>query len=200
MTCIALVSYLVHNCFKETAESFIACTGTKQPSDYLEDIEKRKRTFQLDALEGIELTEQLAANLPEKTKDLHLIFQAFILWSLYALGNEALEFVQMKLNLFGNWKEQKYVEKLQVVKTLPLLYDFMAMLVNEEPEKSPMFHLLSSKYQQHVAENLNGAILAIERLIKPTTAFRQCLNQEHAKDTMPGVGFSFEYLIVPSPN
>ncbi|KAK8601312.1 hypothetical protein V6N13_058972 [Hibiscus sabdariffa] len=67
-----------------------------------------------------------------------------------------------------------------------------------------MFHLLRSKYQQHVAENLNRAILAMERLIKQTTAFRHCLNQEHAKvmhmDTMPGVGFSLEYLIIPSPN
>ena len=37
-----IMSYLVHNCFKETVESFIACTGMKQPSDYLEDMENRK--------------------------------------------------------------------------------------------------------------------------------------------------------------
>jgi hypothetical protein len=33
----------MHNCFKETAETFISCTGMKQPADYPVDIDKRKR-------------------------------------------------------------------------------------------------------------------------------------------------------------
>lgn len=37
----------------------------------------------------------------------------------------------------------------------------MALLAYEEPEKSPMFHLLSSEYRQHVAESLNRAILGV---------------------------------------
>lgn len=37
-----VISYLVHNCHKETAESFIACAGTKQSADYMEDMERRK--------------------------------------------------------------------------------------------------------------------------------------------------------------
>ena len=37
-----VISYLVHNCYKETAESFISCTETKQSADYIEDMEKRK--------------------------------------------------------------------------------------------------------------------------------------------------------------
>ncbi|KAL0314640.1 UNVERIFIED_CONTAM: putative GTP-binding protein OBGC2 [Sesamum angustifolium] len=39
------------------------------------------------------------------------------------------------------------------------MQDFMALLAYEEPEKSPMFHLLSSEHRQHVADSLNRAIL-----------------------------------------
>lgn len=37
-----VLSYLVHNCFNETVDSFITSTGMKQPADYLEGMEKRK--------------------------------------------------------------------------------------------------------------------------------------------------------------
>lgn len=37
-----VLSYLVHNCFKDTLESFVASTGVKQPVHNLEDMEKRK--------------------------------------------------------------------------------------------------------------------------------------------------------------
>ena len=32
----------MHNCFKETAETFISCTWMKQQYDYPVDIDKRK--------------------------------------------------------------------------------------------------------------------------------------------------------------
>ncbi|KAE8731374.1 LisH and RanBPM domains containing protein isoform 2 [Hibiscus syriacus] len=184
-----VMSYLVHNCFKETFESFIACTGMKQPSDHLEDMENRKRIYQFalegNALKAIELTEQLATNLLEKNKDLYfdLLSLHFVELVCSSKCTEALEFAQMKLTPFG--KEQKYVEKLE---------DFMALLAYEEPEKSPMFHLLSLEYRQHVADSLNRAILAhanhptytaMERLVQQTTIVRQCLNQEHGKDGPP---------------
>jgi hypothetical protein len=38
-----VLSYLVHNCFKETAETFIACSGMKRTADCSVDIDKRKR-------------------------------------------------------------------------------------------------------------------------------------------------------------
>lgn len=38
-----VLSYLVHNCFKDTVESFIASTGLKQAPDHLKDMDKRKR-------------------------------------------------------------------------------------------------------------------------------------------------------------
>lgn len=40
-----VLSYLVHNCFKETAETFIACSGMKRTADCSVDIDKRKRVF-----------------------------------------------------------------------------------------------------------------------------------------------------------
>lgn len=40
-----VLSYLVHNCFKDTVESFITSTGMKQPADHLEEMEKRKRRW-----------------------------------------------------------------------------------------------------------------------------------------------------------
>ncbi|XP_057975813.1 uncharacterized protein LOC131163101 [Malania oleifera] len=184
-----VLSYLVHNCFKETVESFIACTGMKQPVDYLEEMEKRKRIFHFalegNALKAIELTEQLAHDLLEKNMDLHfdLLSLHFVELVCSRKCTEALEFAQTKLTPFG--KVQKYVEKLE---------DFMALLAYEEPEKSPMFHLLSLEYRQQVADSLNRAILAyansprfsaIERLVQQTAVVRQCLSQELGKDGLP---------------
>jgi hypothetical protein len=37
----------------------------------------------------------------------------------------------------------------------------MALLAYEEPEKSPMFHLLSPEYRQNVADSLNRAVLGM---------------------------------------
>ncbi|XP_057986788.1 uncharacterized protein LOC110658616 isoform X3 [Hevea brasiliensis] len=184
-----VLSYLVHNCYKETVESFVACTGMKQPADCLEDMEKRKRIFHYalegNALKAIELTEELAHGLLENNKDLHfnLLSLHFIELVCTRKCTEALEFAQSKLTPFG--KVQKYVEKLE---------DFMALLAYEEPEKSPMFHLLSLDYRQQVVDSLNRAILAhanrpsyaaIERLIQQTTVVRQCLSQDHNKDGLP---------------
>ncbi|XP_052200706.1 uncharacterized protein LOC127807111 isoform X2 [Diospyros lotus] len=180
-----VLSYLVHNCYKETVESFIACTGMKQPANHLEDMEKRKRIFHFaldgNAMKAIELTEQLAPDLLDKDKDLHfdLLSLHFVELISSRKCTEALEFAQTKLTPFG--KVQKYVEKLQ---------DVMALVAFEEPEKSPMFHLLSLDYRQRVADSLNRAILGnanlpsysvMERLIQQMTTVRQCLNQDLGK-------------------
>ncbi|OVA08705.1 LisH dimerization motif [Macleaya cordata] len=180
-----VLSYLVHNCFKETAESFIASSGVKLPGDYPVDMDKRKPIFHFalegNALKAIELTEQLAPNLLEENMDLHfdLLSLHFVELVCSRKCTEALEFAQTKLTPFG--RVHKYVEKLE---------DFMALLAYEEPENSPMFHLLSSEYRQHVADCLNRAILehanmpsysALERLLQQTTVVRQCLHQEFNK-------------------
>ncbi|CAK9178472.1 unnamed protein product [Ilex paraguariensis] len=151
-----VLSYLVHNCFKDTVESFVACTGIKHSADHFEDMEKRKRIFHFalegNALKAIELTEQLAPDLLDKNRNLYfdLLSLHFVELVCSRKCTEALEFAQIKLTPFG--KEQKYVEKLE---------DFMALLAYEEPEKSPVFHLLSLEYRQHVADNLNRAILGV---------------------------------------
>ncbi|KAG2698490.1 hypothetical protein I3843_07G153100 [Carya illinoinensis] len=182
-----VLSYLVHNCFNETVESFITSTGMKQPADYLEGMEKRKRIFHFalegNALKAIELTNQLATDLLEKKEDLHFDLLSIHFGELVRSRKctEALEFAMSKLTPFG--KVQKYIEKLE---------DFMALLAYEEPDKSPMFHLLSLDYRQQVADSLNRAILAhmnlpsytaMERLIQQTTVVRQCLSQELGKVT-----------------
>ncbi|WOG91982.1 hypothetical protein DCAR_0311238 [Daucus carota subsp. sativus] len=180
-----VLSYLVHNCYKDTVESFITTTGVTKPVVF-EDMEKRKRVFMLalegDALKAIELTEQLAPGLLDKSKDLHfdLLTLHFVELVCSRKCTEAVEFARTKLTPFGD--VQKYVEKLE---------DFMALLAYEEPEKSPMFHLLSSEYRQHVAESLNRAILAhanlpsypaVERLMQQTVVVRQYLDQEQDKE------------------
>ncbi|XP_018821077.1 glucose-induced degradation protein 8 homolog isoform X2 [Juglans regia] len=182
-----VLSYLVHNCFNETVESFITSTGMKQPADYLEGMEKRKRIFHFalegNALKAIELTNQLAHDLLEKKEDLHFDLLSIHFGELVRSRKctEALEFAMTKLAPFG--KVQKYIEKLE---------DFMALLAYEEPDKSPTFHLLSLDYRQQVADSLNRAILAhmnlpsytaMERLIQQTTVVRQCLSQELGKVT-----------------
>jgi len=52
-----------------------------------------------------------------------------------------------------------------------LLQDFMALLAYEEPEKSPVFHLLGLEYRQHVADKLNRAILGWFRHLFPCSMF-----------------------------
>ncbi|KAJ6920770.1 hypothetical protein NC651_014374 [Populus alba x Populus x berolinensis] len=178
-----VLSYLVHNCYRETLESFVDCTGMPEPADYIEDMEKRKGIFccvlEGNALKAIELTEQVACDLLENNKDLHfdLLSLHFVELVCAKKCTEALEFAQNKLMPFG--KEQKLLEKLE---------DFLSLLAYEEPEKSPMFHLLGSEYRQHVADKLNRAILAhrnlpsytaVERLIQQTIVVRQSLNQDH---------------------
>ncbi|KAL0903601.1 hypothetical protein M5K25_027992 [Dendrobium thyrsiflorum] len=184
-----VLSYLVHNCFKETAEALLTGTGMQQSVNYLSDLDKRKAIFHFasegDALRAIELTEQLAPKLLEQNEDLHfdLLGLHFVELVCSKKCTEALEFAQAKLTLFG--KIQKNVEKLE---------DFMALLAYEEPEKSPMFHLLGSEYRQSIADNLNRAVLAhanlpsyssMERLIQQATVIRQYLHQELGKDGPP---------------
>lgn len=183
-----VLSYLMHNCFIETTESFINCAGMKQPepANYIEDMDKRKRILNFalngEVLKAIELTEQLAPDLLENNTDLHfdLLSLHFVELVCSRQCTEAVEFAEKKLTSFG--KVQKYCKKLE---------DFMALLAYEEPEKSPMFHLLSPDYRQQVADGLNRAILgslnlpsysSLERLIQQTTVVRQHLNQEQGKD------------------
>uniref|UniRef100_A0A453FNE5 CRA domain-containing protein n=1 Tax=Aegilops tauschii subsp. strangulata TaxID=200361 RepID=A0A453FNE5_AEGTS len=103
-------------------------------------------------------------------------YMVLLIWLFLTGSTEALEFGQKKLTPFG--KVSKYVEKLE---------DFMALLAYEEPEKSPMFHLLAPEYRQNVADSLNRAILAhanlpayssLERVIQQSTVVRQYLQQE----------------------
>lgn len=188
-----VLSYLVHNCYKETAESFTTCTGLKQHNEYLVDMEKRKRIYDFavegNALKAIELIEEVAHGLLEKNEDLHfdLLCLHFVELVCSRKCTEALEYAQVKLAPFG--KVHKYVEKLE---------DAMALLAYEEPEKSPMFYLLSVQYRQRVAESLNQAILvhanlpshtALERLIKQATVVRQSLSQELGKDGLQPFSF-----------
>ncbi|XP_027333269.1 glucose-induced degradation protein 8 homolog isoform X2 [Abrus precatorius] len=181
-----ILSYLIHNCFKESAESFIACTGMQQPADYLENMEKRRRivhsVLEGNAHKAIELTEQLAQDILENNKDLlfDLLSLRFVELVCSRKCTKALEFAQTKLSPFG--KEQKYREKLE---------DFMALLAYNDPVKSPMFHLLSLEYRQQVADCLNRTILAyfnlpsdtaMEKLIQQVTVVRQCLSQGLGQD------------------
>ncbi|XP_040384223.1 glucose-induced degradation protein 8 homolog [Oryza brachyantha] len=194
-----VLSYLMHNCFKETAETFLSSTGLELPVDYTVDVDKRKGVYshaktessifsfvlEGNALKAIDLTEELAPNLLENDMDLHfdLLSLHFIELVRSRKCTEALEFGQKRLTPFG--KVPKYVEKLE---------DFMALLAYEEPEKSPMFHLLSPEYRQNVADSLNRAVLAhakrpayssLERVIQQATVVRQYLQQEVGKDSYP---------------
>lgn len=183
-----ILSYLIHGCFKETVESLVTMPGLKVSAAQLENMEKRKRILHFalngNALDAIHLTEQMSPDLLENNKDLlfDLLSLHFVELICSRKCTEALEFAQAKLTPFG--KVQKYVKKLE---------DFMALLAFEEPEKSPMFHLLSLEYRQHVADDLNRAILAhasmpsyseLERIIQQATVVRQCLSEELGKDVL----------------
>eukprot|EP00252_Welwitschia_mirabilis_P018038 TRINITY_DN40208_c0_g1_i1.p1 TRINITY_DN40208_c0_g1~~TRINITY_DN40208_c0_g1_i1.p1 ORF type:complete len:216 (+),score=31.13 TRINITY_DN40208_c0_g1_i1:294-941(+) len=184
-----VLSYLVHNCFKETAETFISCTGMNHTFDYPVDIDKRKPIYNCalegNALKAIELTNQLAPELLQQNQDLLFDLLTLHFVELVRKRNctDALEFAQNELSQFG--RQDKYREKLA---------DCMTLLVYEDPEKSPMFYFLSPDYRQGIADSLNRAILAnanlpsytsIERIIQQVTVVRQWLHQELGQDGPP---------------
>ncbi|KAL8226629.1 hypothetical protein R6Q57_016461 [Mikania cordata] len=183
-----ILSYLMHGCFKDTVESLVASTGLKISVAQLEDMEKRKQILHFalngNALDAIQLTEQLSPDLFENNKGLLLDLLSLHFVELISSKKctEALEFAQAKLTPFG--KVQQYVQKLE---------DFMTLLAYEEPEKSPTFRLLGLEYRQHVADNLNRVILAhacmpryteLERIIQQATVVRQCLSEDLGKDVL----------------
>ncbi|KAK9080333.1 hypothetical protein SSX86_000091 [Deinandra increscens subsp. villosa] len=183
-----ILSYLIHGCYKDTVESLVASAGLEVSATQLEDMEKRKRILHFalkdNALDAIHLTQQMSCDLLENDKDLlfDLLCLHFVELICSRKSTEALAFATAKLAPFG--KAQKYVEKVQ---------DFMTLLAYEEPEKSPMVHLLSLEHRQHVVDNLNRAILAhaympsyseLERIIQQTTVVRQCLSEELGKDVL----------------
>ncbi|EFJ08976.1 hypothetical protein SELMODRAFT_145745 [Selaginella moellendorffii] len=177
-----LLGYLVHNCFKETAEAFIASTEMNCSADFSMDIDRRKPIYNHvmggEPLKAIDLTNGVAPGLLLDNKDLHfdLLTLHFIelVRSRNAIG--ALEFAQRELTPFG--KEKHYVDKLQ---------DCMALLAYSEPETSPLFSLLSVDYRQNIADMLNRALLdhgklpsytSMERLLQQFTLVSQRLQQE----------------------
>ncbi|XP_074273359.1 uncharacterized protein LOC141596973 [Silene latifolia] len=187
-----VLSYLVHNCFKDTVESFISCTNISQPVDCLEDIDRRRRIIEFalngNVLRAIELTEQLAPDLLQKNDDLRfdLLGLHFVELVRSRPSCEAVEFAKKQLRPFSEVTEaQKFMGKIE---------DHMALLAYNEPEKSPMFRLLGLDYRHEIADKLNRAILAhfnkphyssLERLIQQTTVVRQLLNQDSSKDGLP---------------
>lgn len=54
---------------------------------------------------------------------------------------------------------------------LLIMQDCIALLAYEEPEKSPMFFLLSMDHRQSVADSLNCAILGKSRVSFNNTLF-----------------------------
>lgn len=189
-----ILSYLVHNCFKETAETFISCTGMQLTADYSVDIDKRKPIYKHvlegNVLEAIRLTNQLAADLLQSNKDVY--FDLLTLHFVELVRSKdctgALDFAQRELNQFG--KQEKYLERLQ---------DCMSLLAYEDPETSPLFSLLSIDRRQSIADALNCAVLvhanlpsrtSMERLIQHITVVQQRLHQEKGKDGPPTFGLA----------
>ncbi|CAM8935907.1 unnamed protein product [Rhodiola kirilowii] len=184
-----VISYLVHNCFNETAESLCASVKMKPLPYSLDDMERRKEilryTLEGNVPKAIELTEKLAPELLEKNKDLHfdLLILRFVELVSSRKSTEALEFALAKLSPFSEL--QKYRSKLE---------DSIALLAYEEPQNSPMFHLLSPDHRQQVADSLNRVLLehnnqpgysALERLLQQATLVRQYLTQELGTESYP---------------
>lgn len=183
-----VLAYLVHNCFKETAEAFISCTGMKCTFDWSAELDKRKsiytHTMEGNALKAIELTNELAPDLLQNNKDVLFDLLTLHFVELVRAKNctGALEFAQRELTAYG--KLDKYIEKLQ---------DSMTLLAYEEPEKSPVFELLNMDHRQNVADSLNRIVLeydklpsytSLERLLQQVTVVRRCLKQEGGKDAL----------------
>lgn len=66
-----VMSYLLHNCFDETADSLASTTGIHQPAIDRDNMERRKQIMRFvlekKALKAVELTEQqLGQELLEK--------------------------------------------------------------------------------------------------------------------------------------
>ncbi|XBH66093.1 hypothetical protein VPH35_119554 [Triticum aestivum] len=149
-----VLSYLMHNCFKETAKTFL--------STILNFV------VEGDAVKAIELTTELAPNLLENDTDLHfdLISLHFIELIRSRKCTEALEFGQKKLTPFG--KVSKYVEKLEPEKSP--MFHLLALEYRQNVADS-----LNRAILAHA--NLS-AYLSLERVIHQSTVVRQYLQQE----------------------
>eukprot|EP00250_Pteridium_aquilinum_P005859 c15885_g1_i1 orf=254-901(+) len=181
-----VLDYLIHNYLKETAEAFVSCAGMKRTFDWSAELDKRK-TIYTHAMEGnvlkaIELTNELASDLLQNNED--VLFDLLTLHFVELIRSKkctgALEFAQREFTAYG--KLDRYREKLQ---------DVMTLLAYEEPEKSPVYELLSMDHRQNVADKLNRIVLAhyklpsstsLERLLQQLTVARSCLNQDGGKD------------------
>lgn len=181
-----ILDYLMHNCLHDTAEAFISCTGIKCSFDWSTKLSRRK-TIYSHAMEGnvlkaIELTNELASDLLQSNQD--VLFDLLTLHFVELIRSRnctgALEFAQKELTGYGN--HDKYIDKLQ---------DVMTLLAYEEPEKSPVYELLSMDHRQSVADKLNKIVLAhlelpstssLERLLQQLTVVRSCLNKDGGKD------------------
>eukprot|EP00245_Coleochaete_scutata_P002858 TRINITY_DN14044_c0_g1_i1.p1 TRINITY_DN14044_c0_g1~~TRINITY_DN14044_c0_g1_i1.p1 ORF type:complete len:231 (-),score=51.49 TRINITY_DN14044_c0_g1_i1:15-707(-) len=189
-----VLSYLLHNCFKETAQAFISCTNMGQnAAECSVDIDKRKPIYNHimkgEVMKAIELTNELASGLLGSNNDIYFELLALHFIELVRAKNcaAAVQFAQEQLHPFGkrDQYQDKYVGRLE---------DCMALLAYDEPETSPLFSLLAVEHRQTVADNLNRAVLAhanlpsyasMERLLQHATVVRQRLMQEHGKDGPP---------------
>lgn len=181
-----VLDYLIQNCLKETAEAFVSCTGMKCTLDWSAEMDKRKIIY-THAVEGnimkaLELTNDLASDLLQNNQD--VLFDLLTLHFVELVRSKncrgALEFAQKELTPYGML--DRYIEKLQ---------DFMTLLAYDEPEKSPVYELLSLDHRQSVADKLNQIVLAhyklpssssLERLLQQVSVVRCCLNQDGGKD------------------
>ncbi|CAM6115219.1 unnamed protein product [Calypogeia fissa] len=154
-----VLSYLVRNCFKETAETFISCTGMQLTADYSVDIDKRKPIYK-HVLEGnvpeaIRLTNQLPADLFQSNKDVYFDLLTLHFFELvrskdWHLTRHRCPGVCTK-RAKSIWKARKISGEA--------LQDCMALLAYEDPETSPFFSLLSMDHRQSIADALKCAVL-----------------------------------------
>lgn len=177
-----VLSYLVHHCFKESADAFVAATGMKVAADYAASIDRRKpireSVLQGEGLRAIQLAKALGGNILERHPEVH--FELLLLHYFELVRGKdwtaAFEFAQSDINHIG--RQDPYVKKWE---------NCLGLLAYEEPEAAPMRSLLSLDNRCSVADSLNRAILeeqnlptyaALERLVQQMTVVRKCLLQE----------------------
>eukprot|EP00026_Physarum_polycephalum_P015988 Phypoly_transcript_16808.p1 GENE.Phypoly_transcript_16808~~Phypoly_transcript_16808.p1 ORF type:complete len:232 (+),score=21.16 Phypoly_transcript_16808:49-744(+) len=187
-----VLSYLVHNCYKETLDSLMkddsssSCTRLSLQNTYIDERKKIMSLLQQKKVSAVEeamkLSEKIFPSIWTEKQDIHFMLecQRFIEFIRERNPKNALQFAQAVLSPFPK-RNQKYLETMT---------DVVALVAYAEPETSPVGYLLSNEYAESVGLRLNSAILEhlkippiapLDHLVRHLTVLRDRLHTESSK-------------------
>jgi len=187
-------NYLLHYGYEDTLKSFEATCGGMKSEPAHNTLSNRKKLRKLilngEIESALTMVSQLYPTLLQKFPStvFALQCQLFIEWIKRTKFEEAIQCAQASLSTFrGKLSEQED-------KTLQ---DVLGLLAYENPEQSPLGHLLHIQHREAVADEVNQAILAVEQVNMSQCTLEALLRQlvvthNVLREESGGMGEKFE--------